>query len=118
MKNLQSFKEIPNYKKAGFSIIQTADALNISKNTIRKYWELNQSDIEKLFFKHNKIYKLSKHKILILKLLSKNRMISARKLSKSLFSIFGESYSEKTVSRYLKNLRERYALQKDRVSFK
>lgn len=47
MKDLQTFKKIYSYRKDGYNVTETSYLLNISIDTVKKYWYINETEIEK-----------------------------------------------------------------------
>lgn len=115
IKELLVFKQILDYKKSGYAKSETANILCISRATVNKYWNLDsKKEIEDLFHKNCKTALLSKYEETVRRLIYEKPTISANEICQMFFIRFNERYSERTMSRFLRYVRQKYGLQKER----
>ena len=110
MISMDTYRIIKRLKGLGSGKSVISGHLGISRTTLNKFWDMGYADFERLFYDRNKILDISRYKKLILNWIAEDRKLSAVELREMLLAHAGVSYSERTVSRYLKDVRDRYKI--------
>lgn len=97
-------------REAGFSQRAVAKTLGINRKTVKRYWEMNVEDFEHNTQKIVRIRTLDVHRDQIVSWLKEYPSLSSAQVCDWLKEHYNENYSERTVSRYVKDLREEYRL--------
>lgn len=107
MINWDTYKKIQRLKQLNYKKSTIANHLKISRTTLNKFWNISENDFYALFYKRKRIDILSQYEKIILDWLQQNKKLSAKKISRQLDKIYGIHFSERTMSRYLRDLRQR-----------
>ena len=112
MKGYDMYCEIKQMKEKGFSLRQTAKRLGIHRATVKRYWEMDADEFEESSCRTSRQYKLDFMQETILGWLKENEGMSSAQVCDWLKEHYGDEYSERTVSRYVRRLREEYGIPK------
>ena len=94
-------------REAGFSQRAVAKNLGINRKTVKRYWEMNVEDFEHNTQKIVRIRTLDVHRDQIVSWLKEYPSLSSAQVCDWLKEHYNENYSERTVSRYVKDLIEK-----------
>ena len=111
MKGYKVYMEIKKMQQQGFKKATVARELGINRRTATRYWGMEVTEFEKKST-HNRSSKLDKYQEIILKWLEQYPTTTASQVCDWLAERCSASFAERTVSRYVKHLREQYNLQK------
>ena len=106
MKGIKMYTRIKEMKKLGLSQNKTAEYLGIHRKTVKHYWDMNADDYEKY---HNTVRKssiLDKHRDVIVSWITQFPCITSAQICDWLKENYEDDFKERTVSRYVKELRE------------
>lgn len=112
MKGYHVYSKIQQFRMAGFSQRQVARRLGINRKTVKRYWEMPVNEYEEMNSAICRIQYLDKYQKQILNWLREFPDMTAAQVSDWLKEQYREEMSERTVSRYVKQLREEYGLKK------
>ena len=112
MKGIKMFSKIKALQNKGFSARKTAKHLGIGRDTVNKYFAMELDDFIVLSESVRKLSKLDNYKQIILDWLSDYPSMTAAEVHDWLLEHYTIEISERSVSRYVKNLREEYAIAK------
>jgi len=115
MKDYTVYTKIQQLKELGFKPSNVAAQLGIHRNTVKKYWNMDADDFQEATYVINRIKLLSDYQGIILKWLTEHPCMSASQVCDWLKEYYQASFSERTVSRYVKELRSAYSLKKHLV---
>ena len=110
MKGYNVYSKIKQMREAGFSQRAVAKNLGINRKTVKRYWEMNVEDFEHNSQKIVRIRTLDIHRSQIISWLKEYPSLSSAQVCDWLKEHYNENCSERTVSRYVKDLREEYRL--------
>ena len=112
MKGYHVYSKIQQFRMAGFSQRQVARRLGINRKTVKRYWEMPVNEYEEMSGAICRMQYLDKYQGQILGWLRKFPDLTAAQVCDWLKEYYREDVSERTVSRYVKQLREEYGLKK------
>jgi transposase len=112
MKELKMYSEIKDLQRRGFSIRQSASILKISRTTVKKYREMTLEEYMKTAEVIKKLSYLDEYKQIIIDWLKDFPSMTAAQVYDWLLEHYNIDISERSVSRYVKKLREEYNIPK------
>ena len=112
MKGYNVYSKIQQFKQAGFSQRQVARRLGINRKTVKRYWEMTVKEYEEMSSAICRMQYLDKYQGQIIRWLQEFPEMTAAQVCDWLKEHYGEKASERTVSRYVKQLREEHGLKK------
>lgn len=112
MKGLKMYKEIKQLKELGFSKSRTAKQLGINRETVSRYWDMSVDEFEDNINSTNRTQLLDEYKEIIINWLGQYPTMTAAQVCDWLEEHYKEKFKERTVSRYVKELRTQYNLLK------
>lgn len=110
MKGYDMYSKIQQMREAGFSQRAAARALGIHRKTVKRYWDMNVEDYERSVRKVVRTRSLDIHRDQIISWLRAYPSLTAAQVCDWLKEHYEEDHAERTVSRYVKELREEYRL--------
>ncbi len=110
MKGYNVYSKVQQLREAGFSQRAVADTLKINRKTVKRYWDMSVEEYEAKHHKTVRTQALDKHRDQILFWLRQYPSVTAAQVCDWLKEHYSECFAERTVSRYVKNLREEYHL--------
>jgi len=112
MKGFKMYKEIQQLKEIGFTRSRAAKQLNINRETVTRYWNMTADEFAKQLYSISREMLLSKYEEIITGWLRQYPTMTAAQVCDWLKEHYKEDIKERTVSRYVKGLREEYNLKK------
>lgn len=112
MKGIEMYSQIKDLQKKGFSVRKTADYLGISRETAKKYRKMTLDAYMDLAGSIRKLSRLDAYKERILSWLHEYPDMSSAQVYDWLLEHYALDISERSVSRYVKQLREDYVIPK------
>ena len=112
MKGFKMYNQIKQLKELGFSKVGTAKQLGINRETVTRYWNMTADEFEHQLSEVKRAQVLAKREEVIIKWLKEYPTVTAAQVCDWLKEHYNEKYSERTVSRYVKELRNKYRLLK------
>ena len=112
MKGFKMYNQIQQLKELGFKKAGIAKQLKINRETVSRYWNMTAEEFEDEQNRVKKLSTLSNREEIILKWIEEYPTITAAQVCDWLKEHYKEFYSERIVSRYVKQLREQYHLLK------
>ncbi|MDF2597041.1 MAG: transposase [Clostridia bacterium] len=112
MKGFKMYIQIKQLKDLGFSKARTAKQLDINRETVTRYWDMSVDEFERQLSELNRINVIAKHEKNIIRWIKQYPTITAAQVCDWLKEHYEESFKERTVSRYVKDLRSKYHLLK------
>ena len=106
------YSKIQELKEQGFTKNKTAKLLGINRATVKRYWSMSADDYEQYRHSIRKSSVLDKHRAIIECWLKRYPCISSAQICDWLKENYSENFKERTVSRYVKNLREQLGIKK------
>ena len=106
MKGYHVYSKIQQLRSGGFSQRQVARRLGINRKTVKRYWEMPVNEYEEMSSTICRMQYLEKYQKRILNWLREFPDMTAAQVSDWLKEQYREEVSERTVSRYVKQLRE------------
>ena len=110
MKGYNEYSKVHQMREAGFSLRAIAKALGINRKTVKRYWDMDVEQYEHNARKIVRIRNLDTHRDQIVSWLREYPSLSAAQVCDRLKEHYEEDHAERTVSRYVKELREEYRL--------
>ena len=110
MKRIEMYSKIQELKEQGFTKNKTAKLLGINRATVKRYWNMSADDYEQHRHSIRKSSVLDKHRAIIECWLKRYPCISSAQICDWLKENYSENFKERTVSRYVKNLREQLGI--------
>ncbi len=110
MKGYRVYSQIKQLQEKGFSQSAVAKRLKINRRTVSRYWHMTAEEYEQL--RINRIKLLDEYKDTILMWLREYPTLSAAQVCDWLKEHYAAFYTERTVSRYVRQLREEHNLPK------
>jgi transposase len=105
MKELTMYSQIKSFQNKGFSIRKTAKYLGVSRDTIKKYYDMSLDEYRDLAATIRKQSSLDKYETMILDWIKDYPDMASAQIYDWLLEHYEVDVSERTVSRYVKNLR-------------
>lgn len=112
MKGYEMYTKIQQLKEKGFKQARISSMLGIHRNTVKRYWGMSADKFEKNTFIVNRTRLLSEYEEIIACWLTEYPSTSAAQVCDWLKEHYSENFKERTVSRYVKDLRKKYNLNK------
>lgn len=112
MKDYTVYTKIQQLKELGFKPSNVASQLGIHRNTVKRYWDMNADSFQEAVYAINRIKLLDDYQDIILEWLRDYPSMSASQVCDWLKEHYEASFSERTVSRYVKELRSTHGLKK------
>lgn len=112
MKGFKMYHQIMQLKELGFSKSRTAKQLNINRETVTRYWDMTADGFERQLNTTNRLQVLSKYEATIVQWIKQYPTLTAAQVCDWLKEHYREAFKERTVSRYVKELRDKYRLLK------
>ena len=112
MKGIQMYTKIQEMKAQGFSQNRTANYLNIHRDTVNRYWNMTADEYREYSEKIKRISVLESYRTVIESWIHKYPCISAAQICDWLKEDYSEDFKERTVSRFVKGLREQLGIPK------
>ena len=112
MKGFKMYNQIQQLKEMGFTRSRAAKQLKINRETVTRYWEMTAEEFEVQIYSINRDLLLSKHERIIISWLRQYPTMTAAQVCDWLKEHYSEDINERTVSRYVKELREKYNIKK------
>ena len=112
MKGFKMYNQIQQLKELGFTRSRAAKQLNINRETVTRYWDISADEFEAQLYSINRVQLLSKYEEIITAWLLQYPTMTAAQVCDWLKEHYREDFKERTVSRYVRSLREKYNLKK------
>jgi len=112
MKGYTVYSKIQQMRQTGFSQRQVARRLGINRKTVKRYWEMPVNEYEEMSGAICRMQYLDKYQAQIIGWLREYPDLTAAQVWDRLKEHYGEEVSERTVPRYVRQLREEYGLKK------
>jgi len=112
MKGWHMYSEIQALKEKGFSIRQVSRLIRVSRNTIRKYWDMPPDEYAATLTCINKLSALSAYEPPMLHWLESYPCMSAAQVRDWLCEKYHVDAAERTVRRFVAALREKHGIKK------
>ena len=106
------YNQIQQLKEHGFTRCRVAKQLNLNRETVTRYWNMTADEFEIQLYSINREQLLSKYEETIISWLRQYPTMTAAQVCDWLKEHYRENIKERTVSRYVKGLREKYHLKK------
>lgn len=113
MKGYPVYKEIQQLKEMKLKKAQVAAQLNINRRTVDRYWDMTVDQFEDAITTVRKQQALDEYRDTILGWVREFKSISAAQINDWLKENYNVYFKNRTVSRYVKALREQYNLPKE-----
>jgi len=104
MKGYHVYSKIQQFRSAGFSQRQVARRLGINRKTVKRYWEMPVDEYEEMSSTVCRKQYLDKYQAQILEWLREFPDLTAAQVCDWLREHYREEVSERTVSRYVKQV--------------
>jgi len=108
MKGWHMYSEIQRMKEQGFSIRQISRMIRVSRNTIKKYWDMNPDEYAAALTAVNKLSSLMVYEHAVLHWLESYPCMTAAQVRDWLEERFSLDAAERTVRRFVAQLREKH----------
>ena len=112
MKGWQMYSNIQALKEKGFSIRQVSRLIRVSRNTIRKYWDMPADEYAATLSSVNKLSALSAFEPPVLHWLESFPCMTAAQVRDWLCEKYHTDAAERTVRRFVAELREKHGITK------
>ena len=112
MKGYNVYSKIQQFRQAGLSQRQVARRLGINRKTVKRYWEMPADEYEQLSSAACRMQYLDKYRAQIMGWLLEFPDMTAAQVCDWLKEHYREEISDRTVSRYVKRLRDENGLKK------
>ncbi len=112
MKGYNVYSKIQQYRQLGFSQRQVARRLGVNRKTVKRYWEMPVDEYEAMSQGICRMQALDRYEKQIVQWLLEYPTLTAAQVGDWLKEHYRAEVSERTVSRYVKGLREKYGLKK------
>ena len=116
MKGYSVYNAIQQLKDQGFKKAAVARQLDINRRTVDRYWDMTVDEYEAMKSEVRRKQALDEYQQTILSWLDEYPSISSAQVCDWLKENYGDSFSERTVSRYVKELREEFNIRKEKNS--
>lgn len=104
------YSKIQAMKEKGFSIRQVSRIIRISRNTIKKYWEMLPEEYAEKYKTANRITALTAYEPVVVKWLETYPCMTAAQVRDWLEEHYQLDASDRTVRRFVSRIRERYGI--------
>ncbi len=112
MKGYDVYSKIQQLREAGLSQRQTAQQLGIHRKTVKRYWKMQVEEYEAMRHGNRRMQQLDDYRERIIGWLREYPTMTAAQVSDWLKEHYQTNFKDRTVSRYVKRLREEYGLKK------
>ena len=112
MKGYSVYSQIQQLKEQGFRKDAVARNLGINWRTVNRYWDMTVDEYEASLSCVCQVQLLDEYKDTIVKWLSDYPTLSAAQICDWLKENYSATFSDRTVCRYVKSLRDEYDLRK------
>lgn len=116
MKGWKMYTEIQSLKNIGFSRRQTAAKLGLSINTIRKYWDVDPDQFEKVVLKRKRRSHLQLYESVILSWITDHPDLSGAQVYDWLLEHYEVTFSERSTRRFVSRLRKKHGIPRKKSS--
>ena len=113
MKGWQMYSNIQAMKEQGFSIRQIAKIKKISRNTVKKYWEMEPEEYAEKFGAANRTTALAAYEGVVVKWLETYPCMTAAQVCYWLAEKHRFDASDRTVRKYVAKLRAKHGITKE-----
>ena len=113
MKGWKMYSKIQSMKEQGFSIRQVARVIRVSRNTIRKYWDMTPEEYATKYTAVNRITALTAYEPIVLKWLEAYPCMTAAQVRDWLEERHSLDAAERTVRRFVAKLRDKYGITRE-----
>ena len=110
MKGWLMYSKIQRMKEQGFSIRKVARIIRVSRNTIRKYWEMDPDDYAATLTAVNKLSSLNAYEPTVLHWLETYPCMTSAQIRDWLEEHYALDAAERTVRRFVTALREKHGI--------
>ena len=112
MKGWVMYSKIQAMKEQGFSIRQVSRLIRVSRNTIKKYWEMSPEEYAQTYKTVNRMTALAAYEQVVLKWMETYPCMTAAQVRDWLDERYQMDAADRTVRRFVAALRERYGITK------
>lgn len=112
MKGYSVYSQIQQLKEQGFRKDAVAKSLGLNWRTVNRYWDMTVDEYEENSANICRAQLLDEYRATIIRWLREYPTLSAAQVCDWLKEHYTASFSERTVCRYVKNLRDEYDLRK------
>ena len=112
MKGYDVYSKIHQLREAGLSQRQTAQQLGINRKTVKRYWEMPVKEYERVCRAVRRETQLDEYREQIVSWLKEYPTLTAAQVSDWLKEHYQTEFKDRTVSRYVRRMREEYGLKK------
>jgi transposase len=112
MKGFKMYNQIQQLKELGFTKNRAAKQLKVNRETVTRYWDMTADEFEVQLYSINRELLLSKYDETIISWLRQYPTMTAAQVCDWIKEHYKEDFKERTVSRYVKDLRLKYNLKK------
>jgi transposase len=113
MKGWQMYSQIQAMKEKGFSIRQVSRITSVSRNTIKKYWDMSPEEYAATYKTVNRMTALTAYEPVAVRWLETYPCMTAAQVRDWLEERYKIDASDRTVRRFVANLRERHGITKE-----
>jgi len=110
MKGWQMYSQIQSMKEKGFSIRQVARLIRVSRNTLKKYWDMSPDVYAESYKTVNRMTALTAYEPVVLKWLETYPCMTAAQVRDWLEERYHMDAADRTVRRFVALLRDRYGI--------
>ena len=114
MKGYSVYNAIQQLKDQGFKKAAVARQLEINRRTVNRYWDMSVDEYEAMKSEVRRKQALDEYQQTILGWLNKYPSMSSAQVCDWLKEYYDACFSERTVSRYVKELREEFNIRKEK----
>ena len=112
MKGWKMYSKIQTMKERGFSIRQVSRVIRVSRNTIKKYWDMNAEEYATSYKALNRMKALMAYEPVVLKWLESYPCMKAAQVRDWLLERYQLDAAERTVRRFVTDLRQKHGITK------
>ena len=112
MKGWHMYSKIQEMKEHGFSIRQVSRIIRVSRNTIRKYWEMEPTEYAEKYKAVNRLTAIMAYEQVIIKWLEAYPNMTAAQVRDWLAERHKLDAAERTVRRFVADLRKKHGISK------
>ncbi|MDR0323263.1 MAG: hypothetical protein LBI12_02310 [Treponema sp.] len=110
MKGWQMYSKIQAMKEQGFSIRQVSRIIRVSRNTIKKYWDMEPERYAETYRAVNRMTALMSYETVVLKWLEAYPCMTAAQVRDWLEEKYQLDAAERTVRRFVASMRDRHGI--------
>lgn len=110
MKGWHMYSKIQRMKEKGFSVRQISRMIRVSRNTIKKYWDMRPDEYAAALTTVNKLSSLMAYEPTVLHWLESYPCMTAAQVRDWLAERFSLDAAERTVRRFVSRLREQHGI--------